>query len=333
MIDKIQQCEKNVLSFIFDDNKNTVEKFRLDFLSKKGEVSLLFDSFKLLPPVDKKKYGEMLNDLKKLTLDTVTNNHSKNQQQQGYNKKLFPTYQNNPGSLHPIRIVEEKISSIFLSLGFDYAEAIEIEDDHHNFSALNFKEDHPARDMQDTFFIGLNMLRTHTSSVQIRELKKGVLPLRIIMPGRVYRNEDISARSNCFFHQLEGLYVDKKVTFADLKQTLFYFVQQFFGEGTKVRFRASYFPFTEPSAEMDIWAGIDTEENKKLTKGTGWLEILGCGMIHPNVLTACNIDSNVYNGFAFGMGIDRIAMLKYKIHDIRDMFTNDTRLLSQFTGV
>jgi phenylalanyl-tRNA synthetase alpha chain len=187
--------------------------------------------------------------------------------------------------------------------------------------------------MQDTFFIAEHVLRTHTSSVQIREMEKGKLPLRLVMPGRVYRNEAISARSNCFFHQIEGLYIDKGVSFADLKQTLYYFVQQFFGEGTKVRFRSSYFPFTEPSAEMDIWAGLETEENRRLTKGTGWLEVLGCGMVHPNVLAACNIDSNQYTGFAFGMGIDRITMLKYGINDIRDLFVNDKRLLSQFSGV
>jgi phenylalanyl-tRNA synthetase alpha chain len=187
--------------------------------------------------------------------------------------------------------------------------------------------------MQDTFFIAGHVLRTHTSSVQIREMEKGKLPLRLVMPGRVYRNEAVSARSNCFFHQIEGLYIDKGVSFADLKQTLYYFVQQFFGEGTKVRFRSSYFPFTEPSAEMDIWAGLETEENRRLTKGTGWLEVLGCGMVHPNVLEACDINSSEYTGFAFGMGIDRITMLKYGINDIRDLFVNDKRLLSQFSGV
>ena len=223
--------------------------------------------------------------------------------------------------------------NIFSTLGFDLAEGPEIEDDYHNFGALNFADDHPARDMQDTFFIGEHVLRTHTSSVQIREMKKGKLPLRLIMPGRVYRNEAVSSRSNCFFHQIEGLYIDESVSFADLKQTLYYFVQQFFGEGTRVRFRASYFPFTEPSAEMDIWAGLDTEENRRLTKGTGWLEVLGCGMVHPNVLESCGIDSEKYTGFAFGMGIDRITMLKYGINDIRDLFVNDIRMLSQFAGV
>jgi phenylalanyl-tRNA synthetase alpha chain len=242
-------------------------------------------------------------------------------------------YQFTEGSLHPLRIVEDRLLEIFYSLGFDVSEGPEIEDDYHNFGALNFAEDHPARDMQDTFFIAEHILRTHTSSVQIREMEKGKLPLRLVMPGRVYRNEAVSARSNCFFHQIEGLYIDKGVSFADLKQTLYYFVQQFFGKGTRVRFRSSYFPFTEPSAEMDIWAGLDTEENRRLTKGTGWLEVLGCGMVHPNVLKSCNIDPEEYTGFAFGMGIDRITMLKYGITDIRDFFINDIRMLKQFAGV
>jgi phenylalanyl-tRNA synthetase alpha chain len=245
----------------------------------------------------------------------------------------LPVYQFAEGSLHPLRIVEDRLLEIFYSLGFDVSEGPEIEDDYHNFGALNFAEDHPARDMQDTFFIAEHILRTHTSSVQIREMEKGKLPLRLVMPGRVYRNEAVSARSNCFFHQIEGLYIDKGVSFADLKQTLYYFVQQFFGKGTRVRFRSSYFPFTEPSAEMDIWAGLDTEENRRLTKGTGWLEVLGCGMVHPNVLKSCNIDPEEYTGFAFGMGIDRITMLKYGITDIRDFFINDIRMLKQFAGV
>jgi phenylalanyl-tRNA synthetase alpha chain len=245
----------------------------------------------------------------------------------------LPVYQFAEGSLHPLRIVEDRLLEIFYSLGFDVSEGPEIEDDYHNFGALNFAEDHPARDMQDTFFISEHVLRTHTSSVQIREMEKGKLPLRLVMPGRVYRNEAVSARSNCFFHQIEGLYIDKGVSFADLKQTLYYFVQQFFGKGTRVRFRSSYFPFTEPSAEMDIWAGLDTEENRRLTKGTGWLEVLGCGMVHPNVLKSCNIDPEEYSGFAFGMGIDRITMLKYGITDIRDFFINDIRMLKQFAGV
>jgi phenylalanyl-tRNA synthetase alpha chain len=278
-----------------------------------------------------------LNQLKRLAEEKYQTQKEVEETQQevqgsGEDRSL-PVYQFPEGSLHPLRIVEDRLLEIFYSLGFDVSEGPEIEDDYHNFGALNFAEDHPARDMQDTFFIAEHVLRTHTSSVQIREMEKGKLPLRLVMPGRVYRNEAVSARSNCFFHQIEGLYIDKGVSFADLKQTLYYFVQQFFGEGTKVRFRSSYFPFTEPSAEMDIWAGTDTEENRRLTKGTGWLEVLGCGMVHPNVLKSCNIDPEEYTGFAFGMGIDRITMLKYGITDIRDFFINDVRMLKQFSGV
>jgi phenylalanyl-tRNA synthetase alpha chain len=281
--------------------------------------------------------GSVLNQLKREAETKYQDQKEKEEalqdQQQSTEDVSLPVYQYPAGSLHPLRIVEDRLLEIFYSLGFDVSEGPEIEDDYHNFGALNFAEDHPARDMQDTFFISEHVLRTHTSSVQIREMEKGKLPLRLVMPGRVYRNEAVSARSNCFFHQIEGLYIDKGVSFADLKQTLYYFVQQFFGEGTKVRFRSSYFPFTEPSAEMDIWAGLDTEENRRLTKGTGWLEVLGCGMVHPNVLQSCNIDPQEYSGFAFGMGIDRITMLKYGITDIRDFFVNDVRMLKQFSGI
>jgi phenylalanyl-tRNA synthetase alpha chain len=226
------------------------------------------------------------------------------------------------------------MTTIFERLGFNVSTGPEIEDDWHNFSALNFPQNHPARDMQDTFFVDRDIaLRTHTSSVQVRLMEKGVLPIRSIMPGRVYRNEAISARSNCFFHQVEGLYIDEGVSFADLKQTLYQFVQEFFGENTKVRFRASYFPFTEPSAEMDIYLGTETESDYRLTKGTGWLEILGCGMVDPNVLENCKIDSTTYSGFAFGMGVDRIAMLKYGVKDLRTFFYNDKRFLDQFTAL
>jgi phenylalanyl-tRNA synthetase alpha chain len=279
----------------------------------------------------------VLNQLKKSAENKYTEQKELEESQKELNQTAedisLPVYQFAEGSLHPLRIVEDRLLEIFYSLGFDVSEGPEIEDDYHNFGALNFAEDHPARDMQDTFFIAEHVLRTHTSSVQIREMEKGKLPLRLVMPGRVYRNEAVSARSNCFFHQIEGLYIDKGVSFADLKQTLYYFVQQFFGKGTRVRFRSSYFPFTEPSAEMDIWAGLDTEENRRLTKGTGWLEVLGCGMVHPNVLKSCNIDPEEYTGFAFGMGIDRITMLKYGITDIRDFFINDIRMLKQFAGV
>jgi phenylalanyl-tRNA synthetase alpha chain len=291
----------------------------------------------MAPVEEKRTLGGVLNGLKQLAEAKYQEQKEKEAENNVGDLMAhditLPVYQTNEGALHPLRIVEDRLLEIFYSLGFDLSEGPEIEDDYHNFGALNFAEDHPARDMQDTFFITEHVLRTHTSSVQVREMEKGKLPLRLVMPGRVYRNEAVSSRSNCFFHQIEGLYIDKGVSFADLKQTLYYFVQQFFGEGTKVRFRSSYFPFTEPSAEMDIWAGVETEENRRLTKGTGWLEVLGCGMVHPNVLKSCDIDPSIYTGFAFGMGIDRITMLKYGITDIRDLFVNDVRMLKQFAGI
>ena len=336
MIQNIETITQEVNDFIIE-NAEALELYRLKFLSRKGSISELFEVFKELPGIEKRDIGKPLNILKSLAEEKF-NSHKEQFENSAVDLSAMvdttlPVYQNELGSFHPLKIVENELVDIFNSLGFDLSEGPEIEDDHHNFGALNFAEDHPARDMQDTFFIGENVLRTHTSSVQIREMERNQPPFRLIMPGRVYRNEAVSSRSNCFFHQIEGLYVDKGVTFADLKQTLYYFVQQFFGEGTKIRFRSSYFPFTEPSAEMDIWAGMETEENKRLTKGTGWLEVLGCGMVHPNVLKACNIDPEVYTGFAFGMGMDRITMLKYGINDIRDLFVNDTRMLSQFKGV
>ena len=336
MIQNIETITQEVNDFIIE-NAEALELYRLKFLSRKGSISELFEVFKELPGIEKRDIGKPLNILKSLAEEKF-NSHKEQFENSAVDLSAIvdttlPVYQNELGSFHPLKIVENELVDIFNSLGFDLSEGPEIEDDHHNFGALNFAEDHPARDMQDTFFIGENVLRTHTSSVQIREMERNQPPFRLIMPGRVYRNEAVSSRSNCFFHQIEGLYVDKGVTFADLKQTLYYFVQQFFGEGTKIRFRSSYFPFTEPSAEMDNWAGTETEENKRLTKGTGWLEVLGCGMVHPNVLKACNIDPEVYTGFAFGMGMDRITMLKYGINDIRDLFVNDTRMLSQFKGV
>lgn len=336
MIERIQQIHADIEAYQFDNNQQA-ENFRLLYLSKKGIITDLFDNFKSCSVEEKKSLGSVLNQLKKAAenkyLEQKEIEESQKENNQSSEDITLPVYQFTEGSLHPLRIVEDRLLEIFYSLGFDVSEGPEIEDDYHNFGALNFAEDHPARDMQDTFFIAEHVLRTHTSSVQIREMEKGKLPLRLVMPGRVYRNEAVSARSNCFFHQIEGLYIDKGVSFADLKQTLYYFVQQFFGEGTKVRFRSSYFPFTEPSAEMDIWAGLDTEENRRLTKGTGWLEVLGCGMVHPNVLKSCNIDPQEYTGFAFGMGIDRITMLKYGINDIRDFFVNDVRMLKQFAGI
>jgi len=336
MIERIQQIQTDIDAYQFD-KKQQAENFRLFYLSKKGIITELFEDFKSCSVEEKKSLGSVLNQMKKSAENKYTEQKELEESQKELNQTSedisLPVYQFTEGSLHPLRIVEDRLLEIFYSLGFDVSEGPEIEDDYHNFGALNFAEDHPARDMQDTFFIAEHVLRTHTSSVQIREMEKGKLPLRLVMPGRVYRNEAVSARSNCFFHQIEGLYIDKGVSFADLKQTLYYFVQQFFGKGTRVRFRSSYFPFTEPSAEMDIWAGLDTEENRRLTKGTGWLEVLGCGMVHPNVLKSCNIDPEEYTGFAFGMGIDRITMLKYGITDIRDFFINDIRMLKQFAGV
>jgi phenylalanyl-tRNA synthetase alpha chain len=336
MIERIQQIQTDIDAYQFDE-KQQAENFRLFYLSKKGIITELFEDFKSCSVEEKKSLGSVLNQLKKSAENKYIEQKELEESQKELNQTSedisLPVYQFAEGSLHPLRIVEDRLLEIFYSLGFDVSEGPEIEDDYHNFGALNFAEDHPARDMQDTFFIAEHILRTHTSSVQIREMEKGKLPLRLVMPGRVYRNEAVSARSNCFFHQIEGLYIDKGVSFADLKQTLYYFVQQFFGKGTRVRFRSSYFPFTEPSAEMDIWAGLDTEENRRLTKGTGWLEVLGCGMVHPNVLKSCNIDPEEYTGFAFGMGIDRITMLKYGITDIRDFFINDIRMLKQFAGV
>jgi phenylalanyl-tRNA synthetase alpha chain len=336
MIERIQQIQTDIDAYQFNE-KQQAENFRLFYLSKKGIITELFEDFKSCSVEEKKSLGSVLNQLKKSAENKYKEQKELEESQKELNQTAedisLPVYQFAEGSLHPLRIVEDRLLEIFYSLGFDVSEGPEIEDDYHNFGALNFAEDHPARDMQDTFFIAEHVLRTHTSSVQIREMEKGKLPLRLVMPGRVYRNEAVSARSNCFFHQIEGLYIDKGVSFADLKQTLYYFVQQFFGKGTRVRFRSSYFPFTEPSAEMDIWAGLDTEENRRLTKGTGWLEVLGCGMVHPNVLKSCNIDPEEYTGFAFGMGIDRITMLKYGITDIRDFFINDIRMLKQFAGV
>ncbi len=335
MLKDLEILERETAQLVINTPEE-LEQFRLTYLSSKGKLSQLMDAFRILPPEEKRSSGKPLNKLKAKLEDFFKERKAALSADTSNDLTIdttLPVGARVPGSAHPIKIVESTLCDIFYSLGFDIADGPEIEDDWHNFGALNFAEDHPARDMQDTFFIGEKVLRTHTSSVQIREMEKRKPPIRLVMPGRVYRNEAISSRSNCFFHQIEGLYIDKGVSFADLKQTLYYFVQQFFGEGTKVRFRSSYFPFTEPSAEMDIWAGTDTEENRRLTKGTGWLEVLGCGMVHPNVLKSCNIDPEEYQGFAFGLGIDRITLLKYGIGDIRDLFHNDIRLLSQFRGL
>jgi len=337
MKQRIEEVKKNFLRQELA-SPDLLEKFRLQFLVKKGEINSLFEEFKKLGKEEKKEVGQLLNNLKKEAQEKYdqakTLLGSGSVQKEKEEDYSLPGKSVGQGSRHPLSLVQNKMISIFKEMGFSISEGPEIEDDWHNFSALNFPENHPARDMQDTFFIEKDIsLRTHTSSVQVRVMENSVPPIRTISPGRVYRNEAISARSNSFFHQIEGLYIDKGVSFADLKQTLFLFVQQFFGEETKVRFRPSYFPFTEPSAEMDIYLGTDSEEDYRLTKGTGWLEILGCGMVDVNVLENCGIDAATYSGFAFGMGVERIAMFQYGIKDIRTLFENDKRFLEQFKAL
>lgn len=334
----IQQTRETIESISIETAED-LEKFRLRFLTKKGELNDLFASFKEVANEEKREVGKLLNELKQLAqgkfdeLKESIGADSTREKGKEMDKSL-PGVNVSQGSRHPLSLVQNKMISIFEQMGFSISEGPEIEDDWHNFSALNFPENHPARDMQDTFFIDKDIsLRTHTSSVQVRVMENEKPPIRTISPGRVYRNEAISARSNSFFHQIEGLYIDEGVSFADLKQTLFLFVQQFFGENTEVRFRPSYFPFTEPSAEMDIYLGTATEEDYRLTKGTGWLEILGCGMVDVNVLDNCGIDSSKYSGFAFGMGVERIAMFQYGIKDIRTLFENDVRFLEQFKSL
>ena len=305
------------------------------FLSKKGKISLLLYDFKSLPAENKRTVGKPLNLLKRKAeeLYDAAKEMLEGQSQENSRNFLLDPQKIEIGARHPISVVKNRIEQIFRYMGFGISEGPEIEDDWHNFEALNFPADHPARDMQDTFYLEKGYaLRTHTSSVQVRVMETTKPPIKTISPGRVYRNEAVSARSNSFFHQVEGLHIDEGISFADLKQTLYSFVSSFFGRDLEVRFRASYFPFTEPSAEMDIFLGTETEEDKRLTKGTGWLEILGCGMVDEQVLKNCGIDPNKYSGYAFGMGIDRIAMSLFDIKDIRDLFNNDTRMLNQFVA-
>ncbi|MFA4864663.1 MAG: phenylalanine--tRNA ligase subunit alpha, partial [Bacteroidales bacterium] len=313
-------------------NAEELEQFRIKFLSKKGLIPDLFEDFKNVPPEQRREVGQALNDLKNKAQDKV--NLLKEQIEAGATEVKsgidlsLPVDFMQLGSRHPLSIIRNEIVQIFSRIGFVVAEGLDIEDDWHNFTALNFQQDHPARDMQDTFFIERDpeiVLRTHTSPVQIRAMELRKPPLREIYPGRVYRNEAISARAHCIFHQVEGLYVDLDVSFADLKQTLYYFAHEMFGEGTRVRFRPSYFPFTEPSAEMDITCFVCGGKGCPICKYSGWVEILGCGMVDPSVLENCGIDSEEYTGFAFGMGIERIAILKYRIQDIRLFFENDVR--------
>jgi phenylalanyl-tRNA synthetase alpha chain len=316
-----------------------LEEFRIKYLGTKGIVKGLFGEMKAVPAEKKKEFGLVLNDFKQLAeakYETAKELAANGQPSIASDVDLsLPGDKISVGSRHPINLVRKRILDIFHRLGFAVADGPEVEDDWHNFTALNIHEHHPARDMQDTFYINQNpdwLLRTHTSNVQIREMEKGKLPIRIICPGRVYRNETISARAHCFFHQVEVLYIDEHVSFADLKQTLYFFVQELFGKDVKIRFRPSYFPFTEPSAEMDISCLICGGEGCRVCKHTGWVEILGCGMVHPNVLENCKMDSNKYTGFAFGMGIERIAMLLYQINDLRLFSENDVRFLKQFTS-
>lgn len=340
-IEKIQHLQAQAQSFSFQSEKD-VEQFRIQYLGTKGILKNCYEDLKLAPVEEKKALGQAIQQFKialeeqleteKKTFLTTSNTTTQ------YSEKdisLPPGDNLKIGARHPINSIKNDIIKVFQKIGFSIAEGPEIEDDWHNFTALNIPETHPARDMQDTFYISQNpttLLRTHTSNVQIRALKKKELPLRIICPGRVFRNETISARSHCFFHQIEGLYVDKKVSFADLKQTLYFFVKEFFGSDIKIRFRPSYFPFTEPSAEMDISCLICKGKGCSVCKQSGWVEILGSGMVHPQLFKNCGIDEQQYTGYAWGMGVERIAMLKYEIKDLRLFSENDVRFLEQFRG-
>ncbi|PXY44875.1 phenylalanine--tRNA ligase subunit alpha [Flavobacterium hydrophilum] len=335
MIDKIKEHIEEAKAFN-DKNKESLEKFRVKYLGSKGLLKELFTEFKNIPNDQKKDFGQVINTLKAVAEEKVRVIQEELESKEEV-KGFFGDLTRSPepviiGSRHPISIVKNQIIDIFANIGFNVSEGPEIEDDWHNFTALNLPEYHPARDMQDTFFIQTNpdvLLRTHTSSVQVRYMENHKPPIRTISPGRVFRNEAISSRSHCIFHQVEGLYIDKDVSFADLKQTLLYFTKEMFGK-SKIRLRPSYFPFTEPSAEIDIYWGLKTETDYRITKGTGWLEIGGCGMVDPNVLKNCDINPDEFNGFAFGMGVERIAMLLYQIGDIRMFYENDVRFLEQF---
>ncbi|MEO5908840.1 MAG: phenylalanine--tRNA ligase subunit alpha [Ginsengibacter sp.] len=336
LLGQINNLKDEINNFSGEEN-DQAEIFRIKFLGSNGSVKSLMSEMKNVAPEDKREMGKILNELKLFAENKYEElKKSTDNLRPAIESKIdlsLPGDSFSIGTRHQISIIRNKIVSIFQRLGFAVAEGPEIEDDWHNFTALNLPEIHPARDMQDTFYVSQNpawMLRTHTSSVQVREMEKGKLPIRIVCPGRVYRNETISARAHCFFNQVEGLYIADNVSFADLKQTLYFFVQEMFGKEIKVRFRPSYFPFTEPSAEMDISCLICGGVGCNVCKHTGWVEILGCGMVHPNVLENCGIDSNKYSGFAFGMGIERITMLKYQIKDLRIFSENDVRFLKQF---
>ena len=337
MLTKIDELLNEVQKF-HSQKKEEIEQFRIKFNGKKGILNDLFEQFKSVSNDQKKEYGQKINLLKQsisAKLEELTQNSSSQNvvaEKEDLTRTGFPL---ELGSRHPINLVKNRITDIFKSIGFAVADGPEIEDDWHNFTALNLPEYHPARDMQDTFFIETNpdvLLRTHTSSVQIRYMEQNEPPIRILSPGRVFRNEAVSSRSHCIFHQIEGLYIDENVSFADLKQTIQFFTTELFGK-SKIRMRPSYFPFTEPSAEVDVYWGLNSETDYRITKGTGWLEIMGCGMVDPAVLKNVNIDPDKYSGYAFGMGIERIVMLLYQMSDIRMFFENDIRTLEQFKSL
>jgi len=337
MLEKVEEI-KNQIEAAKADSKEELERFRLTYISKKGALSSLFEAFKSVPNDEKPQFGKKLNEVKALANEKLKQLASSLEDSADASSSApvdltLPPMKSQLGSIHPLNITRRRIIEIFEKMGFNVKNGQEIEDDWHNFTALNFPENHPAREMQDTFFIEKNpdiLLRTHTSNVQTRLMEHEEPPFRSIMPGRVFRNEAISARAHCIFHQVEGLYVDENVSFADLKATLLHFAKEMFGKDTKTRYRPSYFPFTEPSAEIDISCNICKGSGCNICKYTGWVEIAGSGMVDPNVLENCNIDSEKYTGFAFGMGIERIAMLKYVINDIRLFTENDVRFLNQF---
>lgn len=335
MIEKIQRIKAEIEALKVSKSED-LENIRIKYLSKKGEISQLFNDFRTVAAEQKREVGKQLNELKTLATERINALKSEFEDTHSESQSIDLTRTAYPiplGSRHPLSLVKNEICDIFARLGFSIAEGPEIEDDWHVFSALNFAEDHPARDMQDTFFIQRSpdiLLRTHTSSVQTRTMEHSQPPIRIICPGRVYRNEAISYRAHCFFHQVEALYIDKNVSFADLKQALLYFAKEMFGSETQIRLRPSYFPFTEPSAEMDISCNICGGKGCAFCKHTGWVEILGCGMVDPNVLEACGIDSKIYSGYALGMGIERVTNLKYKVKDLRMFSENDVRFLEEF---
>ena len=339
MSEKLDQLKQEIEAFT-SSSMEELERFRLKYLGKKGELTVLFDNIRNIPAEERKTFGQNVNILKNMVLSKVEN--LKSQIESKYTQQVdemdisCPANSMEIGARHPISVVTKKIYDVFSKIGFTVAEGPEIEDDWHVFSALNFPPEHPARDMQDTFFVEKDpdvLLRTHTSSIQVRVMEASQPPIRVICPGRVFRNEIVTARSHCIFHQIEGLYIDKNVSFADMKQTLLYFAKEMFGNHINIRLRPSYFPFTEPSAEMDISCDICGGKGCNLCKYSGWVEILGCGMVDPNVLKNMNIDPNVYSGFAFGLGVERITQQLYKTKDIRLFFENDIRFLKQFEAI